>query len=723
MTEQSRRNWPILITLVLGVVVIIVLFIEMAKPIISNDIWWHMALGQQFLDTGSLITDHSIFTWSAATSYHPYNSWLADIVLYLIHEVTGIGGLLLLRYAVFFSILLLALHFAVKKGLVNNPFTWVIILVGLTLCWPSFIIKPELFTLGLMTLVIWLYYNLRASGDSGWWLTYLFPIIIIIWVNVHGAFFLSALFFASTIFGELLNYKFNRNQAMTGRLRRHYLFAMLLCVPAMLVNPYGLDLPLGIAMATVTHSSQDYANIGAYQPTFVFNAKPYYMLDYLISAMFVFVVLLWQKMKLRQTDWVVILSFVAFCALFIQIIRTTYFLAPVFIFASLDMLRARERSILWPKKTTAKYAIAIFSGIIIGIISWRVILSEKNVIIDPQRHFKSMKIVRHKFPKVEADYIASNQKGKRVGNLYDDGGYLIHRLWPEKKVMIDPRYFPFRAWIDDYFKFDLDGVDIPGFVSSMDADFWLINYKKIKPLDWFSNSKQWALAFFGPVGAVFVPYNEFNGTTTYSAEVTQLYSVEQLSYVFSAVVILRNIPLAKELRRIAEKNIDDELEYKKQFIKEMDIFVLGTEALVNNDLKSAANLFAKGDYFTFGLELSAKIYRYLASVAWQDGDYSGARQWSVAAYDIQPHKSIPDIYNLALTDWHVRNAENADSAISDEKIDWEEYVDILIELREQVAEEQQFVVDTAIAMKNRTYRGGAKLFQQQEFDRDQANIK
>ena len=575
--------------------------------------------------------------------------------------------------------------------------------------------------MGFMTLVVWLYYHYRSGDETGWWHAYLFPIILIVWVNTHGAFFLSALFFASTIAGEFVNVKFYPEQAMSKQQRKHYFIAMLLSILAITLNPYGVELPLSIINSVFSQSAQDYGYIGAYQPTFVLNKAPHYILEYLILAMILFVVLLWQKLRQRQADWVAIFSFIIFSALFTQMIRTTYFLAPVFIFSSLDLLSSKQASNLWPRRLIGKYVIAVLSAIAIIVISWRTLDFGKVVFIDPASWYERMRIVGHRFPKVEADYIASYLKGRKVGNLYGDGGYLIYRLWPDKKVMIDPRYFPFKEWIDDYMKFSVEGVDIEEFVNSKKADYWLINHDKTKVLEWFSKADQWTLAFFGPVGAVFVPSSEFNGITRYSGQITSISSVNRISKVLTGAVILGNMPLAKEIRLIAEKNIGVDFKYKEQFLQDVDSMLLGFEALMNQDLQNAANLFANGESLNYGVTMSAKIYRYLAGVAWQRKDYLEARKWSIAAYEVLPSKILPDIYNIALTDWHVRYRAGSYLDIDNKEVQWERYADILIDKKDLVGEKQQSMVNTMIAMKEGVYDGQAHLFQQSVFNKNPAD--
>jgi hypothetical protein len=343
----------------------------------------------------------------------------------------------------------------------------------------------------------------------------------------------------------------------------------------------------------------------------------------------------------------------------------------------------------------------------------RLAIGEREYIIDPLQKFNAMQVVAHRYPQVEADYIESNLLGDKIGNIYRDGGYLIYRLWPERKVLIDPRYFPFKSWIEDYFKFALVETDMVAYLNSMKADYWLINYKNIKLFEWFNNSKDWELAFFGPVGGIFVPKEKFNGNTRFSSEISRIRSADQLARVLNAVIVLNNPDVARAIHRFAVSNIDSNLLYKNNLINEIDSITQAMVALQNKDYEKSAQLYADTQFVSFGKVLSAKIYRFLATKAWHEEDYIHAREWSIAAYDAELHKTFPDIYNVALTDWHVRHGAYSDSKIIDDKVQWKEKVDFIIDNKNLIAEDMWFIVNIAIAMKNGRYDGKAKLFQQQ----------
>ncbi|MES9827260.1 MAG: hypothetical protein ABW201_03225 [Candidatus Thiodiazotropha sp.] len=600
------------------------------------------------------------------------------------------------------------LRFSVTKNVADNALAWVVIALGISLCWPSLLVKPELFSMGMMFLIVWLYYRARAIGDDAWKSVYLIPLIMVVWVNTHGAFFLSSLFFASTFVGELFNMMFSSSQAMSAKLRKHYFIALLLCALATLINPYGMDLPLSIINLVTSEGAQDYRGIKAYLPTYMFNEPPFFLLDYLILLMIVFVVLIWQKLKIRMTDWVVIISFIAYCVLFTQMIRTTYFLAPVFMFASLDLLSSKKNSILWPEKYIYKYTIIVIALLLVCLIVWRALIYEFSAITDPVGRVEAMLKIEHEFPQAESEFIRDNMPGKNIGNSYHDGGYLIYQLWPDKKLFVDPRYFPFKSWIKSFLGLSLEGGKIDSFIKNNDADAWLINHKRAVLIEWFIQSNQWSLAFIGPVGCVFVPSKEFSGMIEYSIELSKLNNIFILSEVFTAALMQNNIDLAKNLRTYTQDNVHDGHVYKDLFISDLDAQILGMEALTKGEYRQAAELFSNSNFIKYAKVLSAKLYRTFAIDAWNTKNYSIAREWSIAAYVVMPEKILPDIYNLVLTDWHSRNSsENA--LLPDDGIEWKGFAELLIKNKKKTDDEN--LSSVAESMLRGNYNGDAYLYQ------------
>src|SRR5689334_21406340 len=93
------------------------------------------------------------------------------------------------------------------------------------------IVKPEIFSLVLFHVVVWAYCEARRSGRAIW--LYLVPLLVLIWVNVHGGFILAVPFLLATLCGEALNRRF----------AFHLPIAWALCGVSVLINPYGWRYP------------------------------------------------------------------------------------------------------------------------------------------------------------------------------------------------------------------------------------------------------------------------------------------------------------------------------------------------------------------------------------------------------------------------------------------------------------------------------------------------
>lgn len=698
------------VTALMGVITILTLLIQLVEPITAHDIWWHIVLGKQILESGSLIVDHSLLSWTpAAISDFVYNSWLSEIILYWIDLYLGTGGLIALRYFVFLGIVALAWHFSIKRGIAAHPLTWAIILLSLSFMWGAALIKPELFTLGFMPIVVWLYYYMRFKGDSGWYLPYLYPVVFLIWANMHGAFFVSSLFFISAVIGEFLNAKFSPDQAMPSKLRKHFLFALGLSVPVILINPYGYKLPIEI-MLTVLFSDGVVAqnNIIGYQPTFLLNAPPLFLLDYLIASMLLFVFLVWQKLKARQTDWVAILAYIIYCILFVQMGRVTFYLGPVFLFTGLDLLAYKEKSWAWPSTKWSKYLLVLFSLALITLITGRAVYVQRCSLLRPVSLITSMFDPSSDTLSESANYVEKNLPGKKIGNEYDTGGYLMYRFWPEKKTMIDTRTFPFSAWIDDYFQFEA-GNNVEEFMQTNKADFWIISYERPILLNWFATSKDWDLVFIGPNGSVFVPTTTAKSKPVISDKIDTLDNLPAITKVLSLTFLMNDPRLARRIYNAAVKTLCLNCGIAKDYVKELDNAVTGMELYATGNYRAAANKWKIPGNFIQSKGSVTKALMRLVEENWDAGDIVSARSTYLEILNLFPQSSMLDAYNFALLDWHYRHSDNQDLVELSDDLHWEVVINTILDNKTKLPQEQSFIINIAQEMKEGTYNGSAQL--------------
>jgi hypothetical protein len=75
---------------------------------------------------------------------------------------------------------------------------------------------------------------------------------------------------------------------------------------------------------------------------------------------------------------------------------------------------------------------------------------------------------------------------------------------PQKpKVMIDPRFFPYKRWFAELYAFST-GESFDAFLKKYPADTAIIDLDRPQVWKSFLQSKEWRLIFYGPTSAVFV---------------------------------------------------------------------------------------------------------------------------------------------------------------------------------------------------------------------------
>ena len=107
-------------------------------------------------------------------------------------------------------------------------------------------------------------------------------------------------------------------------------------------------------------------------------------------------------------------------------------------------------------------------------------------------------------PVEESAYLEGAGFRGRLYNSFETGGYLLWKLQPEVKVMVDARSFPYLSWFDDQYRW-VSGDFFDGFLGKYPgADVALIDYAKGPLLRNFARSPQWQAVFIGAGAAVFV---------------------------------------------------------------------------------------------------------------------------------------------------------------------------------------------------------------------------
>ena len=212
-----------------------------AKTLLGDcDTGWHIRTGQ-WITANHWVPARDIFSFSKPGDPWYAWEWLSDVVFAWIHSHGGLKAL------VIFAILLLCTIFSILYRLVlrNSNAIVAIFLTMIAAAASSihWLARPHLFTLLFVVLFYGALENIRAGKTKLWGVPYLamFPVVMVLWTNLHGGFFVGILLISAYGGAELLQFFFAQNGEQRDKARgkyRAYFASALACLAASLINPY-----------------------------------------------------------------------------------------------------------------------------------------------------------------------------------------------------------------------------------------------------------------------------------------------------------------------------------------------------------------------------------------------------------------------------------------------------------------------------------------------------
>ena len=182
------------IKILLLISILILIFKLSLIRIPASDIWWQM-------HTGKLILSEHHFPYFDSCSFTVYDQpwveheWLAGVIFYYFYETFGEESLFYLKYIILASTYLL-LFFLLERNLKNPIISFFITAFSAFVSSNFFDIRPQIFTY-LFTIMTLFCLDLKNKKIT----LILLPIILLFWVNIHGAFVIFFIF----IFFYLIN--------------------------------------------------------------------------------------------------------------------------------------------------------------------------------------------------------------------------------------------------------------------------------------------------------------------------------------------------------------------------------------------------------------------------------------------------------------------------------------------------------------------------------------
>jgi hypothetical protein len=420
----------------LGVLVLTPLSVRLLE---DAGIGWHIRTGQQILAVHSVPRVDSFSSTMAGRPWFAWE-WLYDVVVGLLEGKLGLNGV------VWFTSVVIALVFAgmfrllILRG-TNLMVALVLVLLAISASMIHFLARPHVVS-WLFTLVwFWILDSserdcLRGRGRSRW--LWALPILMVVWVNVHGGFLGGVVLLAVYLLGAgwtRFRAKENRldellQKVSAAKRARNLAWVGLLSVAASLVNPYGWKLYAHIYSYLSNRFLMDH--IEEFQsPNFHGPAQKCFLVLILITVSVVAV----RGRDLRMSTGLTVL-FAIYAGLYAS--RNIPISSILLVMVGGPMLPARLASGFSQRMTAVETGLRAHLWPMVAIIA--TLLIAVNGGRAGSRQWMDAHFSPQRMPVEAVNYLENNRVEGPVLSPDFWGGYLIYRLYPKTLVVVDDRH-------------------------------------------------------------------------------------------------------------------------------------------------------------------------------------------------------------------------------------------------------------------------------------------
>ena len=239
MKLPSTRDWrEISILCLFGSA----LFYVFSRTSADPDLWGHIRFGHDLWQTGRIIRG-DIYSYLTGDQLWINHEWLAEAIFYSVFAAAGSTGLIVFKSCL--SLLIVGIiYWHLRQQIpVTRRAAILAVVFSLSLIPYLAIIRPQGFTFLIYLLVLVVLQ--RADRGEGRWL-WLGPFLLALAVNLHGGFLAGMALFLLWLLLRLLSAALLEKSpaAIFARSNLIIIFVALAGMAAILLNPYGIQLPL-----------------------------------------------------------------------------------------------------------------------------------------------------------------------------------------------------------------------------------------------------------------------------------------------------------------------------------------------------------------------------------------------------------------------------------------------------------------------------------------------
>jgi hypothetical protein len=390
---------------------------------IDSDLGRHLTVGSYILNS-RVIPANDILSHTLTGTERPPYEWLSQVFFASAHRVAGLDGVILaVSLVIAATFTFLYIQAARRSELpLTSLFLTILAMSASSLHWLP---RPHVITFLFLAILLERLETIQHGGHVPIWQL---PILMLLWVNLHGGFIFGFLVWFAYLAGWAWDKwikKSNPDIALWQQLWRGFLLAGM----ASILTPDGW----GSWGAVLNNRSQyilsqtvETMPPGIHQA----GAWPFFLLVMLS------VVLLLGTWKQARAGHIFLLAGLAGMGFLMA--RNI----PLFAIAATPVLSvwAKETLQIWNKRIGVEERInelqkplqGIFWSTLLGLGFILIVVGRQVVQEDALLHFD-----RRVFPVQAADWLEEHPQSGQMFNEFNWGGYLLYRLWPDQRVFLD----------------------------------------------------------------------------------------------------------------------------------------------------------------------------------------------------------------------------------------------------------------------------------------------
>jgi len=462
-------------------------------PLLSFDYWWHLRTGQLIVETGA-VPRVDPYSYTAAGARWIDTHWLFQLALHGLYQLGGHQAVRLAKGACVLTLLALLGSIGWRRS--RAALSALALGCLLMASAHRLIERPELVSFLLLALLLALLDRHRRRGDA--WVFAILPLQLL-WANLHSLFAVGLGVCALALLAELVQPWWQRGEALRRDRVRDLALVTALSLGVSCLTPNGPD--------TLLFPLEQLGMIGLAGPRsdlgrHVVELQPILEVPGGLATLAWAggLALLAMLLNGRRVPAFDLLLFLAFLVLTLGAERNAALLAiasvPIAV-RNLDAFLERHPAPRWAARAAA---LAVLAGLALAVAARE---HEQGAI------FLAAAVTPDLFPEAAAEWIAREHPEGPLYHAMGDGGYLIWRLYPDYRVMLDGRLEVFGAQRFEPLSVRASGS--PAGFERLDARHRFgvvllhhLFYPHLQLLHALHRSPEWRLVQLDEVAAIFV---------------------------------------------------------------------------------------------------------------------------------------------------------------------------------------------------------------------------